>query len=853
MDLFDQAFDEEFGSQDVSGLPEGYDIFDSVFDEEFGGIGTDQYPEVGKRFADLVAPSSSIVPFSVIARAVRSGWGKAYEKGWVPLTPERGAGKAVESLKEMVRFPTVGSLAAIESAGKSMQEERRQMNFPELYASLSPVDRSMIGPMISDAELRKGMPLSMDEKREIASTFNEGKTEDYIENAKKAREFIQKKLKTDPAYLKSTGYIEDAIGVGGQVGGAILASVVAGPWAGGTFMGAYIAGATYENLTEQGVEPDRAIKWGIANGIMQAPFEAFGLSKVAKLFKARKALFQAVKDLGFAGLAEWTTEFIQAIPESITDIFAKNPDKTALENWTQVYKDLPKTLKQGMYEGLVVLPWTMFFGAGGIARGVHIDKWEKYAVNYLNDETKAEWERIQKLPESEMSQGDKYQWLQDQANAAKQAEDIEQPTIESPDGEITPEKLKELYAAGEISDADLIKTKETLKDYPEVVAMVDEILAGKPEVGEPAKEDNTTNRLNAIADKIEKGETEWSKEELQDQAIYTDELEKILQERKVEPAKEPEKPIPEKAPTRFEGELDEEQQRREIKRLEKGPSKEEIEARAKETMEAARRRREAEGVAERAEIDDAKKRLDEIKKGNILASQNEINRLEEIAKKRERKAEEPVKPEEGELKEAGRWVEKKISLPQKEITEAVEKVEPVEIKEERIPEKEITPPEKEISLTKEPWKGILYRGSNVTGGRGKSYTISEDYAKGYGKNIRQNKLKPGSKVLVLAEYDEGLKGWTDNEKMDEHRTEGDFAPTYANFDSKKEEELLNKGYDAVVFADEGELEIRILNKESIEKPTEAVIKEEVAEKPKVEEKPEIRFEGWMEGYKELPS
>jgi len=1117
MDLFDQSVDRL-----ITDIPNWYGKSEEKNDEGMFGEEYDAFDQSVDKALGIQRKSPA----------------KEFSFGRLGQQAARGAGQG---------FADIGRYLQAVEERKDVLKDMPYMEETGIDLTMTPVERGEFGERLSGIARMEGLQGGIPQER-MNEELRRFKLRKHAETIKGYKEYADQ----FPEMLEgSSGIIEDAVGGMARFLPSMAVSA-ANPLAGTAMTFAQITGMKYDQYIKQGIDKEKAFQAATISALFQTPLEMAG--NLLQIGALKNIAYSLLKKSGKTGLqktgvfiesfikavaGEGIEEFLQQYPDEIADIIVARDDLSPQELAKKVLEELPAITERGaeaMKVGAVGGGLLSMLGGGGM---ILADSSARIA-KYLSEKEEAKAEKGEKEPE------------------------------------LTPERLKELYEAGEVSAADLISTKETLKDYPDSVAIIDEILAGKPEaeektqaqinqelidqafeeeVGEPVKEDDTTDRLNAIADKIEKGETEWSKEELQDQAIYTDELEKILQERKaakepeVKPAKgarpgeirsiykvqtedigetevaltrhadgsvtiftdkgpvdykaeftkdksdsdllkylfEPQgyissqerkaKAEPVKAPTRFEGELDEEQQRREIERLEKGPSKEEVEAQKeislpqKEITEVVEKVEPSEikeekipekeitppekeisltkepwgmtwnnltkrddlfeilaedyiktGTNPRLKQDlkswiDNKKPLNEFPAGLEVSSRSHRSIVKKAveegkpvpkevlaeypelqAEKKGTWREEPLahgkvsyakgkypdkhivldytdrRPElkgyyvyktikdkdfhdgylgafetleeakrfaddiiEGKTQvefkkeptaedikttptkngvyqmhpaagtqfkyENGKWyrwdgsskwilhkhkkghpsaqeltekldrdglvnvnppesiaikptpkkVEKKISLPQKEITEAVEKVEPVEIKEEKIPEKEIIPPEKEISLTKEPWKGILYRGSNVTGGRGKSYTISEDYAKSYGKNIRQNKLKPGSKVLVLAEYDEGLKGWTDNEKMDEHRTEGDFAPTYANFDSKKEEELLNKGYDAVVFADEGELEIRILNKESIEKPTEAVIKEEVAEKPKAEEKPEIEFTGWMEGYKELPS
>jgi hypothetical protein len=163
---------------------------------------------------------------------------------------------------------------------------------------------------------------------------------------------------------KSSGWIEDFARATPQMGGQILATLMGGPALGGSLMGLQIAGQTYEDAVKKGNDPGKALSWGIANAIVQAPMEQLGVSKISKLLKPQQAIIARLKEIGEAMGTEWLTEFLQSVPDSITNIFAQNPDKTTLENLTQIVNQLPETLKQGAYEGTLTAPWALLGAAG---------------------------------------------------------------------------------------------------------------------------------------------------------------------------------------------------------------------------------------------------------------------------------------------------------------------------------------------------------------------------------------------------------------------------------------------------------------------------------------------------------
>lgn len=170
-------------------------------------------------------------------------------------------------------------------------------------------------------------------------------------------------LKPEPEYaakpLGWQGWAEDFVRSAPQMGSQIVMSMAFGPIAGMGYMAAQIAGGDYENLIKQGVKPERAIVAGVADALMQAPLEQFGISKFTNLFKPRATVLKKVKDVFTALGSEWGTEFIQAFPESITNIWATNPDTTLLDKTSKFLDNALETAKQGAYEGTLTAPWAL--------------------------------------------------------------------------------------------------------------------------------------------------------------------------------------------------------------------------------------------------------------------------------------------------------------------------------------------------------------------------------------------------------------------------------------------------------------------------------------------------------------
>jgi len=167
-------------------------------------------------------------------------------------------------------------------------------------------------------------------------------------------------LKTNPEYLKSAGFWEDLIQAVPQVVAQVAISVGTGGLGGGAFMGAQIFGSTYTSQIENGVPHEQAMAAAMANTMMQAPMEAFGIGKVTKLWKTKGAIVGKLKKWFAASGTEGFTEFLQQIPEHATNLWSENPDVGLLtELWNTVSnademrKWVPEGAKAGAIGGIL--------------------------------------------------------------------------------------------------------------------------------------------------------------------------------------------------------------------------------------------------------------------------------------------------------------------------------------------------------------------------------------------------------------------------------------------------------------------------------------------------------------------
>ena len=182
--------------------------------------------------------------------------------------------------------------------------------------------------------------------------------EDYLQSV------LESELMAADPNARPQNYFEDFIRMGPQIGMQILASVLdpTHKIGGKLAMGLQIMGGTYKELIDQGVSPDRAYWYSIANAAIQAPMEDIPFQKMRRMFKPQRKLLQRIRDYASVGTAELLTEWGQSYPDSFINILATNPDKSLLERAGMFWDKIEETTKQGMYEGAVAAPWALLTG-----------------------------------------------------------------------------------------------------------------------------------------------------------------------------------------------------------------------------------------------------------------------------------------------------------------------------------------------------------------------------------------------------------------------------------------------------------------------------------------------------------
>ncbi|HSW00028.1 MAG TPA: hypothetical protein VLI39_07640 [Sedimentisphaerales bacterium] len=185
------------------------------------------------------------------------------------------------------------------------------------------------------------------------------------------------------------GMYYNVLGVVPQVGGAVAGTLAAGPVGGAATIVPQIFGPTVEENLAKGDSLDAAVGWGTLNAGGQMALEYVGLAKLTKFFgkalpsglralAARPVGAVAVEGLKAAAV-EGGTEALQSIAvekpiEALSQAFREGG---SFGEAVQIYqRTLGETLKQGAYEGLMVLPFALF-GVG--AKMTHIYHTHKVA------------------------------------------------------------------------------------------------------------------------------------------------------------------------------------------------------------------------------------------------------------------------------------------------------------------------------------------------------------------------------------------------------------------------------------------------------------------------------------------
>lgn len=186
-------------------------------------------------------------------------------------------------------------------------------------------------------------------------------------------------------------YLLDIVEQAPQFAAQITAAAIGGIPATVGFMGTQIAGGTYGELVNDGVDTERAYNAGLANALFQAPLESL---PIYKLFKPSAPLFNIggprASRLLEAALTESITEFVQQYPEEAVNLWAKTEGLSWQDRAKMFVANIGNTTTNALYAGAVAAPFGFVGGAGrvyfdrSLANQVH-----KESLNVLEKDAEA--------------------------------------------------------------------------------------------------------------------------------------------------------------------------------------------------------------------------------------------------------------------------------------------------------------------------------------------------------------------------------------------------------------------------------------------------------------------------------
>lgn len=244
-----------------------------------------------------------------------------------------------------------------------------------LAEGLDQISDSMRGLLMGATEgWAAGIRKDIASNPRLADVEDNSKILDYIENiGANVRKGLEAERQARPALLPeaqdaATRYFENVVTLAPQIG-VQVASAFVNPAVGMALMGAQIGGGTYVNLTDQGIDPDTALTAAIGNALAQAPLERLGLERAMAVFKT-SGVWNTIKAIGGSAIIEGITEWMQAYPEAVAEIWAQTTQQGG--DFEQGYKTFVNRLGeitlQGMYEGALALPYGGLFGGMGMIK-----------------------------------------------------------------------------------------------------------------------------------------------------------------------------------------------------------------------------------------------------------------------------------------------------------------------------------------------------------------------------------------------------------------------------------------------------------------------------------------------------
>ena len=179
------------------------------------------------------------------------------------------------------------------------------------------------------------------------------------------------------------GYVEG----GGQMLTQIATRALFGAPASAVLMGLQISGAQYEDLRNAGVKPEKAFDAALSNGIIQGVLEEVGIEKVLKAFPAYSGVNKTLREIAVRGMSEGFTELIQALPEQLSNIWAKQDNTglgtydTALNVAREWDENASDNIKDMVFQGII---GTLVGGTASGANFAIANGFNKLVVNQEN-------------------------------------------------------------------------------------------------------------------------------------------------------------------------------------------------------------------------------------------------------------------------------------------------------------------------------------------------------------------------------------------------------------------------------------------------------------------------------------
>ena len=179
------------------------------------------------------------------------------------------------------------------------------------------------------------------------------------------------------------GYVEG----GGQMLTQIATRALFGAPASAILMGMQISGAQYEDLRNAGVRPEKAFDAALSNGIIQGVLEEVGIEKVLKAFSAYSGVNKTLREIAVRGMNEGFTELIQALPEQLSNIWAKQDNTglgtydTALNVAREWDENASDNIKDMVFQGII---GTLVGGTASGANFAIANGFNKLVVNQQN-------------------------------------------------------------------------------------------------------------------------------------------------------------------------------------------------------------------------------------------------------------------------------------------------------------------------------------------------------------------------------------------------------------------------------------------------------------------------------------